>query len=418
MSGASGEHDGSWTIAARGAALLVGMLALAGCDQPRCPTGQTACWRDTCVELSADPSHCGSCDKVCPLHATCDAGECQCPPDQVVCDNRCVDLQTDSEHCGSCTQTCGLGACVGGQCVCTDPATLCLPGSPACVDTRTDPKHCGDCATACPTNGVCTGTPPTCGCPSQAPTLCPTRNLCVDTQTDAQHCGGCDNPCPSNHVCSSGVCVCPPALPTDCSGTCVDTRVDPEHCGDCATACASNGICTGTAPACGCPDAAPTFCSASNLCVNTRTDRNNCGACGTVCGTGRVCTQGRCCGTSQLVCGTSCCNGTACCPGNVCQPAHPNGLGQAYYDCSPLGTPGNPGGYTQQMATGAANAWNASASSQSITCGGGLCLARSTGTQCAVWCHDSLLAGYVYLNAASPSCICPTQGGAGTSSWR
>ena len=38
-------------------------------------------------------------------------------------------------------------------------------------------------------------------------------------------------------------------------------------------------------------------------------------------------------------------------------PAHTNGLGQAYFSCSPLGTPGNQATYNAALAQAARNSW-------------------------------------------------------------
>src|SRR5688572_11769569 len=41
-----------------------------------CPVGQSVCGT-TCVNLQADPNHCGSCAGVCPVGTACQAGTCQ-----------------------------------------------------------------------------------------------------------------------------------------------------------------------------------------------------------------------------------------------------------------------------------------------------------------------------------------------------
>jgi hypothetical protein len=94
----------------------------------------------------------------------------------------------------------------------------------------------------------------------------------------------------------------------------------------------------------------------------------------------------------------------------VCQPAHPNGLGQSYHDCSPLGTPGDSTSYSQAMAAGAAAAWSAGTDLQ-IQCGTASCICRTTPgpvQDAAAWCYSGDLAGYVG-HTGFPNCLalCP-----------
>jgi hypothetical protein len=65
-----------------------------------------------CVNSSADPSHCGSCEKHCGPGQMCSFGTCQssCPVVQnQLCAGRIVDLATDSENCGMCSNACPAG---------------------------------------------------------------------------------------------------------------------------------------------------------------------------------------------------------------------------------------------------------------------------------------------------------------------
>jgi hypothetical protein len=139
---------------------------------------------------------------------------------------------------------------------------------------------------------------------------------------------------------------------------------------------------------------------------------------------GESCSQGICC--AGPVCGTTpaCCQGTTCCSGDVCQPAHPNGLGQSYYDCRPLGTPGDPATYDSQMASEAAVAWSPSGTTSPLVCGAVTCVARLKAGppgDCAVWCYSGTLAGLVgHSSVATIACaaVCPTVGGGTSFQWR
>ena len=89
----------------------------------------------------------------------------------------------------------------------------------------------------------------------------------------------------------------------------------------------------------------------------------------------------------------------------MCQLVHPNGLGQSYYHCAPLGTPGQ-SGYTQDMAIEAAKVWRAGGTGQVVLCQTGNCWAYTAGGDCAVWCYTGQLAGYVNPPTLL-TCFCP-----------
>ncbi|MBI2393521.1 MAG: hypothetical protein HYV09_28335 [Deltaproteobacteria bacterium] len=152
----------------------------------------------------------------------------------------------------------------------------------------------------------------------------------------------------------------------------------------------------------------------------------SCGTCGRACSTTNVAT--RACASS--LCTSSCsagfvncafpsapaaddgceCEGNACC-GPSCQTKHPNGVGQFYFDCRALGTPGSPTTYTLAMAEAARAAWPPSGTDGAGTCGVGakaaLCVSRQTASSCAVWCYTNTVAGYMYANTTSTACYCP-----------
>lgn len=96
---------------------------------------------------------------------------------------------------------------------------------------------------------------------------------------------------------------------------------------------------------------------------------------------------------------------------------HLNGLGQYYYDCAPLGVPGNPATYTSTMAAEAAAAWASSGTTTTLTCGTSACVSYlTTGMpqDCAVWCYAGPYAGYVgHSSVPTIACqaVCPYGGG-------
>lgn len=92
--------------------------------------GCTACGADECVDVSADPAHCGRCDRACGITEECVAGSCvepTCVAGATECGTRlseraCVDLDSNLEHCGVCEREClsstvsGSPVCVSGVC--------------------------------------------------------------------------------------------------------------------------------------------------------------------------------------------------------------------------------------------------------------------------------------------------------------
>lgn len=73
----------------------------------------------TCVDLLSDSTNCGTCGNACPTGATCLAGNCECPGDQVPCGATCVNTGNDASNCGTCGKACATNeSCETGACVC------------------------------------------------------------------------------------------------------------------------------------------------------------------------------------------------------------------------------------------------------------------------------------------------------------
>ncbi len=71
----------------------------------------------------------------------------------------------------------------------------------------------------------------------------PTGEVCTNLGSDVNNCGSCNAVCAAGDICSSGVCACPTAGDTNCSGTCTDLQSDPENCGACGNVCPSGTTC-------------------------------------------------------------------------------------------------------------------------------------------------------------------------------
>jgi len=127
------------------------------CEGAECPQDCDAASRcdGLCVDMSADPEHCGACDNSCDNEELCADGQCTCRPGLTECDGDCVDLDSNPDHCGGCGDGCAGGeACYDGECV---DAGSCGEQSPpgetcgeACVTNfETNPLHCGACNESC-----------------------------------------------------------------------------------------------------------------------------------------------------------------------------------------------------------------------------------------------------------------------------
>ena len=155
----------------------------------------------------------------------------------------------------------------------------------SCVDTAADGAHCGACGRRCAPGQSCVAG--VCGCPFAGQTYC-TGVGCINTATDVSNCGACGNRCAEGMLCSAGVCRCPSGQ-TLCGAACVDTSSSATHCGVCGRACdgaipnavslCAAGSCVQVACRSGFGD-----CNAAAGCeTNLATDANNCGACNTRC---------------------------------------------------------------------------------------------------------------------------------------
>ena len=68
-----------------------------GGGSPTCVSGQTACG-NSCVDLTSDSAHCGSCGSACEAGRICQAGTCTCATPLVACSGGCVNTQESAAH--------------------------------------------------------------------------------------------------------------------------------------------------------------------------------------------------------------------------------------------------------------------------------------------------------------------------------
>ncbi len=103
---------------------------------------------DTQQQTTADPCACD------PALEVCTDASCACRPGLTRCDATCVDLRADPAHCGDCKRSCDGGVCQSSVCreACSGDLTDC---DGACVAIKTDSLHCGNCATLCAPDEVC-----------------------------------------------------------------------------------------------------------------------------------------------------------------------------------------------------------------------------------------------------------------------
>ncbi len=166
-----------------------------------------------------------------------DAGPFTCQAGQTDCGGTCVVLTTNPLHCGSCNNACPAGtSCVGGTCTCQAGLTSC---NGACVDTTSDAAHCGACSNQCAAGLLCSLGACSATC---AGTLTQCGQACVDLTVNPLHCGACNNACPGGRLCTGGLCTCETG--TDCNGVCTDLASDPANCGQCGLVCTGGATCS------------------------------------------------------------------------------------------------------------------------------------------------------------------------------
>ncbi len=238
------------------------------------------------------------------LLSACDAVVgAECAPGYVECDGRCVDLLADPDHCGSCGASCAEGVCTLGMCGLNPPPDAGLPDADlgrrdadlpdgaapdaepadgaiydgAVDDGAVDDGAMGDAHVHALDGDVAVdlgGADPDAGSldagsfdasdvdagnvdagsadmsdPDLGPIVCDLGELmcsgvCVRPDRDPLNCGACGLRCAGGELCVGGMCtpLCEAPL-TFCSGFCVDFDSDPDHCGSCGGRCPS-GLCT------------------------------------------------------------------------------------------------------------------------------------------------------------------------------
>lgn len=312
-----------------------------------CPNGQSACM-NTCVSLGNE--NIASCDG---SIVTCKTGDYeQC--DETV--PKCMDLSANPQHCGACNTPCSEGeVCILGECVvneCSDETqSLCyVGGEKTCIAIYdANENHCGACNFKCSEHTVSNAVAkPTDSCVggmcryecvagyinagiSKTKTINGNEVVvddtadairCVDANTDPNNCGGKGIECADNEVCLNGECIV-----NSCDGTdtlcyingqniCKNTQIDDaNHCGTCNYDCAKNPIANATSSKCekgkcqyecasGYNNVGTAFTADTIRCVDFNTDNNNCGEKGKRCDAGRTCVAKKCaCPEGQVYCG-------------------------------------------------------------------------------------------------------------------
>ncbi len=246
-----------------------------------CNQGKQLC-AGACVDFKTDIAHCGNCETACPLppngSAVCSAGTCGlglCASGYLDCDgnsgNGCeTSTQSDPSHCGSCSKVCptvtnGSAACSSGTC-----GFLCQTGYSDCdkngangceINSASDPQNCSACGQVCPafangkpacSSGACSLGSCNLGfanCDNYSPNGCE-----VNTSNSTANCGQCGKVCavPANGtaVCSNSTCgtICAVGF-ADCNGQVgdgceVNKQTDSNNCGNCGNKCAAGKNCT------------------------------------------------------------------------------------------------------------------------------------------------------------------------------
>ncbi|MEZ4394476.1 MAG: MXAN_6577-like cysteine-rich protein [Polyangiales bacterium] len=402
---------------------------------PRCQDPLAEC-EGTCVDLQANPNHCGVCGNACTAGQSCVSGACSammrgCADGETDCGGLCVNTTNDAQNCGACGSACGAGqSCVGGACMA--PAT-CPSGQTdcggACVDTNSDNQNCGRCGGVCGAGEACNSG----AC--MATTTCPggqtaCAGVCVDTATDVGNCGACGAACMAGESCASGSCRAAgcPGGQTSCGGVCANTATDTANCGACGRACGAGQTCSAGTCAGATTCAAPlTRCG--DACTDTNTDLANCGRCANACPSGQVCRAGACltdmtaCPTGQTSCGGACVDtntsgahcggcGNACPTGQTCRSGACacSGSGQTLCGRSCVNTQtdaSNCGACGNACATGstcAAGVCQRTCPTGQTSCGGACVNTQTDASNCGA-CGNACAMGQ---SCSSGRCGCPT----------
>lgn len=116
----------------------------------RCAFDELLC-SGTCVDVREDPAHCGRCNVVCPMSASCEGGICvgssgagrsgaarvavvptRCRSTEAFCRGACIDTESDPLNCGGCDRGCPAEApvCGRGRCVSLAESSAPAPATP------------------------------------------------------------------------------------------------------------------------------------------------------------------------------------------------------------------------------------------------------------------------------------------------
>ena len=102
--------------------------------------------------------------------SNCQWGSCACNSSSTMCNGSCVNITDNNQHCGSCNVTCtGDLTCKGSSCVCSNSGTRCGTSHLCCAPGDAECSCCPSGASSpdCPNGGAClNGTSCTAGqCP-------------------------------------------------------------------------------------------------------------------------------------------------------------------------------------------------------------------------------------------------------------